>query len=61
VQTSASHKVREGATCKSLRKKRRRQKRDLAAATTHAKRSHLQAKIKHVGKRMKRLGCKSRK
>jgi low density lipoprotein receptor-related protein 5/6 len=58
AQKSTSLKVGEGPSCKRLRKKRKHQKRGLAAATTGKKRSDIQANIKHTKKRLKRFGCK---
>jgi hypothetical protein len=43
--------------CKNLRKKRKRQKRGLAAATTEKKRSQIQANIKDTKKRLRKLDC----
>jgi hypothetical protein len=57
VQTSAPLKVGENPKCKRLRKKGKRQKRGLAAATGK-KRSHIQANMKHLRKRLKKVGCK---
>jgi hypothetical protein len=58
AQTSASHKVREGPKCKKLRRKRKRQRRSLAAAITDAKLSHIQVNIRHTNRQLKRLGGK---
>jgi DNA-binding beta-propeller fold protein YncE len=48
----------EDPKCKQLRKKRKRQTKNLAAATTETKRSQIQANIKDTKKRLKRLACK---
>jgi hypothetical protein len=55
-QTSASLKVRD-PKCKKLRKKRKRQKKNLAKAATEAQRSTIQANIKDTRKRLKKHGC----
>jgi len=47
----------EDPKCKKLRKKHKRQKKNLAKAGSSAKRSQIQTNIKDTKKRLKRLGC----